>query len=57
MLKELAADVAFAVKDLPLAGLVYTDIERDGMMSGVNGKSTLEVAKKGNTNNCFWRYK
>jgi len=44
--KELAVDVAFAVKDLPLAGIVYTDIERDGMMSGVNGKSTLEVAKK-----------
>ena len=44
--KELALDVAFAVKDLPLAGIVYTDIERDGMMSGVNGKSTLEIAKK-----------
>ena len=44
--KELAVDVAFAVKDLPLAGIVYTDIERDGMMSGVNGKSTLEIAKK-----------
>ena len=43
---QLTGDVAFAVKYLPLAGLVYTDIERDGMMSGVNGKSTLEVAKK-----------
>ena len=44
--KELAVDVAFSVNGLPLAGIVYTDIERDGMMSGVNGKSTLEVAKK-----------
>ena len=44
--KELAVDVAFAVKDLPLAGIVYTDIERDGMMSGVNSKSTLEIVEK-----------
>ena len=43
--KELAVDVAFSVKDLPLAAIVYTDIERDGMMTGVNGKSTLEIAK------------
>ena len=35
---------------------IYTDIERDGMMSGVNGKSTLRLLKERN-NDCFWRYK
>lgn len=34
-----------AASHLPLAGVVYTDIEKDGMLAGVNIKATLEVAK------------
>jgi phosphoribosylformimino-5-aminoimidazole carboxamide ribotide isomerase len=41
----LATDLACAAADLPLAGVVYTDIERDGMMSGLNISATLELAK------------
>jgi len=29
---------------LPLAGIVYTDIERDGMLSGINAAATLRLA-------------
>ena len=30
---------------LPLAGIVYTDIERDGMLSGINSQATLALAE------------
>ena len=31
--------------ELPLAGIVYTDIDRDGMMQGLNVDATLALAK------------
>ncbi|MCR9278175.1 MAG: 1-(5-phosphoribosyl)-5-[(5-phosphoribosylamino)methylideneamino]imidazole-4-carboxamide isomerase [Pseudomonadaceae bacterium] len=40
-----ALDVARDVAALPLFGIVYTDIERDGMLTGVNVPSTLAVAE------------
>ena len=33
-------------KDLELAGVVYTDISRDGMMSGPNFEATLSLSHK-----------
>lgn len=43
---ELSAlDIARSVADLPLFGIVYTDIERDGMLSGVNVEATLAIAE------------
>ena len=33
-------------KDLELAGVVYTDISRDGMMSGPNFEATLSLSRK-----------
>ena len=39
-----ATDLALAAAALPLAGVVYTDIDRDGMMSGLNVESTLALA-------------
>lgn len=39
-----ALDVAVAAGQLALAGIVYTDIERDGMLSGLNISATLELA-------------
>jgi len=41
-----ARDFTDLIKDLPLAGMVFTDIERDGMMTGLNVQSTWELAKK-----------
>lgn len=40
-----ATDFARAVEHLPLAGIVYTDIDRDGMLAGVNIESTLALAR------------
>lgn len=37
-------ELAQAADDLPLAGIVYTDIERDGMQSGINADATLGLA-------------
>lgn len=39
--------VAFAqeASSLPLAGIVYTDIARDGMLSGVNVEATVRMAQ------------
>lgn len=42
----MAVDFADSIKDLALAGMVYTDIERDGMMTGLNVESTLDIAKR-----------
>ena len=41
----LATDLAIAAAQVPLAGIVYTDIDRDGMMSGLNIEATLALAK------------
>jgi phosphoribosylformimino-5-aminoimidazole carboxamide ribotide isomerase len=38
-----AVDLAKRFETLPLAGLVYTDIARDGMMQGVNGAAMTEM--------------
>ena len=40
-----ALDFVRDITELPLAGIVYTDIDRDGMMQGLNVASTLAVAK------------
>lgn len=40
-----ALDVAAMYEDLPLAGIVYTDIAKDGMMSGPNFDATEALAK------------
>ncbi len=37
-------ELAQAADALPLAGVVYTDIERDGMQSGINADATLRLA-------------
>ncbi len=39
-----ALDLARRFQNLPLAGLVYTDISRDGMMQGVNAPAMAEMA-------------
>lgn len=44
-----ALDFVAALADLPLAGIVYTDIDRDGMMQGLNVEATLALAKAANT--------
>ena len=38
-------DLARAAADLPLAGIVYTDIDRDGMMTGLNVDATFTLAR------------
>lgn len=43
--ESTALGLAQAADALPLAGIVYTDIERDGMLSGINAAATLELAK------------
>ena len=40
-----ALDFVRDITELPLAGIVYTDIDRDGMMQGLNVSSTLALAK------------
>ena len=40
-----AIDLACQAAQLPIAGIVYTDIERDGMMSGVNVEATVALAQ------------
>ena len=39
-----AVDVARAVKGWPLAALLYTDVAKDGMLSGPNVERTAELA-------------
>jgi phosphoribosylformimino-5-aminoimidazole carboxamide ribotide isomerase len=41
----LATDLAVNAAQLPVAGVVYTDIERDGMMTGLNVEATLALAQ------------
>ena len=40
-----ALDFARNASDLPLAGIVYTDIARDGMLTGVNVAATVQLAE------------
>ena len=40
-----AHDFVRDLSDLPLAGIIYTDIDRDGMMQGLNVTSTLALAR------------
>jgi phosphoribosylformimino-5-aminoimidazole carboxamide ribotide isomerase len=40
-----ALELAQQAAALPIAGIVYTDIERDGMMSGVNAEATAALAR------------
>lgn len=42
-----AADLACDAAKLPIGGIVYTDIDRDGMMSGLNVSATLNLAQTG----------
>jgi phosphoribosylformimino-5-aminoimidazole carboxamide ribotide isomerase len=40
-----ALEFVQGLAQLPLAGIVYTDIDRDGMMQGLNVEATLALAK------------
>ncbi|MDA1074767.1 MAG: 1-(5-phosphoribosyl)-5-[(5-phosphoribosylamino)methylideneamino]imidazole-4-carboxamide isomerase [Proteobacteria bacterium] len=39
-----AVDLAVRAASLPIAAIVYTDIDRDGMLAGVNVEATLDLA-------------
>ncbi|PWB42484.1 MAG: 1-(5-phosphoribosyl)-5-[(5-phosphoribosylamino)methylideneamino]imidazole-4-carboxamide isomerase [Candidatus Methylomirabilota bacterium] len=41
----LATDLAIRAADLPLAGIIYTDIERDGMLTGPNLDALRRMAQ------------
>ncbi len=45
---KLATDVARGVSDWPLAAILYTDVAKDGMMTGPNFEATAMLAKAGN---------
>jgi phosphoribosylformimino-5-aminoimidazole carboxamide ribotide isomerase len=40
---QMATDLAVRFDDLPLAGIVYTDIATDGMLSGPNVRAMVEM--------------
>ena len=42
-----AVDVAKEVSDWPLAGILYTDVAKDGMLQGPNLQQTRAVAEAG----------
>jgi len=44
---KLATDVAKEVSDWPLAAILYTDVAKDGMMSGPNFDATEKLALAG----------
>jgi phosphoribosylformimino-5-aminoimidazole carboxamide ribotide isomerase len=44
---RLAADVAREVSDWPLAAILYTDVAKDGMMTGPNYDATRTLAQAG----------
>jgi phosphoribosylformimino-5-aminoimidazole carboxamide ribotide isomerase len=44
---QLASDIARTVSDWPLAGLLYTDVAKDGMMTGPNFEATAKLAAAG----------
>ena len=41
---KTAIELATNAAELPIGGIVYTDIERDGMMSGLNVAATAQLA-------------
>lgn len=41
-----ATELARGAAHLPLGGIVYTDIDRDGMMSGLNVQATFALARE-----------
>jgi phosphoribosylformimino-5-aminoimidazole carboxamide ribotide isomerase len=45
--KKLATDVAKQVSDWPLAAILYTDVAKDGMMTGPNFDATTKLAEAG----------
>jgi phosphoribosylformimino-5-aminoimidazole carboxamide ribotide isomerase len=42
-----AVEIAKSVSDWPLAGILYTDVAKDGMMSGPNYEQTRKLAEAG----------
>jgi len=44
-LDTFAADLALRTRGWPLGAIVYTDIARDGMLSGVNLQATAEIIR------------
>ena len=44
---RLAADVAREVSDWPLAAILYTDVAKDGMMTGPNYSATQKLVEAG----------
>ena len=44
---RLAADVARQVTDWPLGAILYTDVAKDGMMTGPNYDATRKLARAG----------
>ncbi|MEQ8657259.1 MAG: 1-(5-phosphoribosyl)-5-[(5-phosphoribosylamino)methylideneamino]imidazole-4-carboxamide isomerase [Hyphomicrobiales bacterium] len=42
----LAVDLAKAFEDAGVAAIVYTDIDRDGVLTGINWESTIDLAKE-----------
>jgi len=45
--KELATDVAKQVSGWPLAAILYTDVAKDGMLTGPNFEATAKLAEAG----------
>ena len=43
--KTSVLDFAAGVSELPLFAIVFTDIERDGMLSGINADATADIAR------------
>tara|TARA_Y100000992_G_scaffold294917_1_gene255227 strand:- start:143 stop:859 length:717 start_codon:yes stop_codon:yes gene_type:complete len=43
--KLSASDLITSYKELPIKSIIYTDINKDGMLSGPNLKETSEIAK------------
>ena len=43
--KSSASDLIASYKELPIKSIIYTDINKDGMLSGPNLKETSEIAK------------
>ncbi len=44
---QTAVDVARKVSDWPLAAILYTDVAKDGMMTGPNFQATADLARAG----------
>ena len=44
---KLAVEVATQVSDWPLGAILYTDVAKDGMLSGPNEPRTVELAQAG----------